>query len=148
MQNTVAEPADVSSVLGHFEGNDVVLFEDDSVSIHHCRFDPGLHVPPHDHRITAIIGVYEGAELNHFYVAGDTGLELKSTRRIETGEVLSMGPDAIHSVELGSPEASYAIHVYLGNLTTIDRTLYDWETTETYPYSRDKCDELLRHTAT
>ena len=43
--------------------------------------------------------------------------------RIETGEVLSMGPDAIHSVELGSPEASYAIHVYLGNLTNIERTL-------------------------
>lgn len=146
LQDAIDDPVSISSVLGHFEGDDVVLFEDDTVSIHHCRFDPGLHVPPHDHRMTAIIGVYEGAEVNHFYVNGDTGLRRKSTRRIETGEVLSMGPDTIHSVELGSAEESYAIHVYLGNLTTIDRTLYDWDTTDTYPYSRGKYIELLRHT--
>ena len=134
----------MSSVLGHFEGDDVILFEDDTVSIHHCRFDPGLHVPPHDHRMTAIIGVYEGAEVNHFYVSGESGLDRKSSKRIDTGEVLSMGPDAIHSVELGSPEASYAIHVYLGNLTNIDRTLYDWDTADTYPYTRQKYFELLK----
>ena len=47
--------------------------EDDTVSIWHCRFQPGTAVPPHDHQTSAVIGVYAGVERNDFFKAGDEG---------------------------------------------------------------------------
>ena len=147
VQNAVQDPRTLQVALGPFEGEDIVLYEDETISIQHCRFDPGLHVPPHDHRITAVIGVYEGGENNHFYVANEDGLVHKSTKKIMPGDVVSMGPEAIHSVEPGSDECGYAIHVYLGPLSSVERSLYEWETGAEYPYTKEKYNELLRHIA-
>jgi len=147
MEGAVRNPQAVSDSLGPFEGDDIVLYEDDTISIQHCRFDPGLHVPPHDHRITAIIGVFEGGEINHFYVVDENQLVLKTTKKVMPGDVISMGPEAIHSVEPGSDECGYAIHVYLGPLSDTERSLYDWDSGTEYRYTKDKYNELLRHTA-
>ena len=144
MQEAVRDPQAVSQYLHAFDGDDVILYEDETVSIQHCRFDPGLHVPPHDHRITAVIGVYEGGEVNHFYVRDENQLVRKTTKKVMPGDVISMGPEAIHSVEPGGDECGYAIHVYLGPLSDVERSLYDWESGAEYRYTREKYDELLR----
>src|SRR5210317_2051 len=68
MTDAFRDPAAIAAAMPEFENDDEVLFEDDSVSIWFVRFVPGLHVPPHDHQTTATIGVYEGAEDNHFYL--------------------------------------------------------------------------------
>jgi predicted metal-dependent enzyme (double-stranded beta helix superfamily) len=145
MTDAVSVPDALAKDLGPFEGDDIILFEDETVSIQHCRFDPGLHVPPHDHQIAAVIGVYEGGEVNHFHVVSDGKLVRRSTKEVLPGDIISMGSDAIHSVEAASDGCGYAIHVYLGPLSTVERSLYDWETGAAYRYSREKYDELLRH---
>ena len=147
MQEAVNDTQAVAAALGPFDGDDIILYEDETISIQHCRFDPGLHVPPHDHRITAIIGVYAGGEINHFYTAGDGPIKHKATKRVLPGDVVSMGPEAIHSVEAATGDCGYAIHVYLGPLSTVERSLYDWDSGAVYRYTRDKYDELLRHNA-
>lgn len=147
VQNAVQDPRTLQDALGPFEGDDIILYEDETVSIQHCRFDPGLHVPPHDHRIAAIIGVYEGGEINHFYTRDDHQLVRKKTKKVMPGDVISMGPEAIHSVEPGSKECGYAIHVYLGPLSDVERSLYDWESGTEYRYTKDQYKELLRRTA-
>ena len=147
MRDVVQDPQAVLEVLGPFEGDDIVLYEDETISIQHCRFDPGLHVPPHDHQITAVIGVYAGGEINHFYSADESGLVHKSTKSVLPGEIVSMGPDAIHSVESATDNCGYAIHVYLGPLSTVERSLYDWESGAEYRYTKAKYNEMLRHTA-
>ncbi len=137
----------ISRAMPEFENDDEVLFEDDSVSIWFVRFMPGLHVPPHDHQTTATIGVYEGAEDNHFYLREGGQLVHKSTRRVEPGDVIALKPDGIHSVEAANGKQSCGIHVYLARLTTIERSLFDWETGEAAPFSDDNYDRMKRMTA-
>ena len=134
----------VRAAMSGFSGEEEVLFEDDSVSIWYCGFDPLKHVPPHDHQTTATIGVYDGVENNHFYLAGENGLEHKSTKRVEPGDVIAIGPSAIHSVETADERVSYAIHVYLAPLTTIERSLFDWDSGTAMPFNDDNYARLER----
>ena len=110
MTEAFADPEAISAAMPDFDNDDEILFEDDSVSIWFVRFVPGLHVPPHDHQTTATIGVYEGAEDNHFYLREDGGLVHKSTRRVGPGDVIALKPDGIHSVEAadGKPSCCFS----------------------------------------
>ncbi|MDH3635911.1 MAG: hypothetical protein OES20_14515 [Gammaproteobacteria bacterium] len=147
MNEAFQNPQAIGSAMPEFENDDEVLFEDDSVSIWFVRFMPGLHVPPHDHQTTATIGVYEGAEDNHFYLREDGRLVHKSTKRVGPGDVIALKPDGIHSVEAANGKQSCAIHVYLAALTTIERSLFGWETGEATPFTDENYDRMKRLTA-
>jgi len=111
-----------------FEDDNVILFEDDHISIWFCRFQPKVKVPPHNHMMTAMIGVYDGIEENALYDADDQGnLTPRQIKHVHAGEVLRIAPDEIHGVTCVSDHPSEAIHVYLGPLTRVDRNLYDVE---------------------
>lgn len=105
---------------------DQILFEDDTVSVWRTSFDPGVSVPAHDHQMSAVISVYQGQERNDFFEADPNGgLRRSGEVVLEPGSVLSVGPSAIHSVTCISEEPALGLHVYLGNLTAVDRTLFD-----------------------
>ena len=144
MDKAFQDPESIRSAMPEYEKDDEVLFEDDTVSIWFVRFVPGLHVPPHDHQTTATIGVYEGAEDNHFYLHEDGQMVHKTTRRIAPGDVVSIKPEGIHSVEAANGENSLGIHVYLAALTTIERSLFDWDSGEARPFTDDNYDALKR----
>ncbi len=127
MTGALREPKAVQAAMAEFSGEEEILFEDDGLTVMYCGFDPAKHVPPHDHRMPVTIGVYAGGEVNHFYHADGRGLERKASRELGPGDVMQMGPEAIHSVETAGDAFSYAIHVYLGPLKHIDRALYDWD---------------------
>ena len=46
--------------------DDVIHFEDDSMTLYQSRFRANIAMPPHDHQMSAIIGLYQGAERNDF----------------------------------------------------------------------------------
>lgn len=144
LQSAVADPARVRAGMSHFEDNDVILHEDDAISIWHCRFMPGQTVPAHDHQMHATIGVYSGAERNDFYEADtDTGGMRKSGEVVlQAGHVLQIGPSAIHAVGCASEEPYLGIHVYLGALTTVDRSLFDTESGKVMPFSDENYHRL------
>lgn len=144
MEQAFQNPQAIRGAMPEFESDDEVLFEDDTVSIWFVRFAPGLHVPPHDHQTTAIIGVYDGAEDNHFYLHEAGRLVHKSSRRISPGDVISIKPDGIHSVEAASGEYSCAIHVYLARLTTIERSLFDWESGAACAFNDENYDAMKK----
>lgn len=146
MSAAFQDPQAIKDAMPAFD-DDEVLFEDDSVSIWFVRFVPGLHVPPHDHQTTATIGVYEGAEDNHFYLREGERLVHKTTRRVGPGDVIALKPDGIHSVEATDGAHSCGIHVYLARLTTIERSLFDWETGAARPYTDANYDLMKRTTA-
>ena len=147
MNDAFRDPAAIAAAMPVFENDDEILYEDDSVSIWFVRFVPGLHVPPHDHQTTATIGVYEGAEENHFYLCEPGALVHKTSRRVGTGDVVALKPDGIHSVEAADGKPSCGIHVYLARLSTIERSLFDWETGVATPFTDDNYDLLKRETA-
>lgn len=142
MEEAFADPETVAGNLPHFADDDVVLYEDNHISIWHCRFQPGMAVPPHDHQVSATIGVYTGVERNSFYKAGDQGVELSSNVEVKPGEVLSIGPSAIHSVECTSDEPCCGIHVYGGPLTRVERNLFDLSAGETLPFTDETYERL------
>ena len=147
MTGAFSDPAAIQAAMPEFENDDEVLFEDDSVSIWFVRFVPGLHVPPHDHQTTATIGVYAGAEDNHFYLREGGRLVHKSSKRVGPGDVIALKPDGIHSVEAANNRASCGIHVYLAKLTTIERSLFDWDSGEARPFNDENYEQMKRVSA-
>lgn len=138
LKDTVEAPQWVSETIPTFEEDDVILFEDDTVSIWHCRFVAGQSVPPHDHQMVPTIAVYQGAERNAMWVRNDAGgIDKKTEIVVKAGDVLQVGPTAIHSVARDGDTDSCAIHVYLGKLTTVDRSLFDVKTGEEMRFNDD-----------
>jgi predicted metal-dependent enzyme (double-stranded beta helix superfamily) len=144
MRDTFADPDAIRDAMAGYTGEEMLLFEDESISVWYCGFDPARHVPPHDHQTTAIIGVYAGEEINHFYRPADDRLEHRSSHRLLPGNVLRIAPEDIHSVETANSQWSYGIHVYLAPLTTIERSLFDWESGAAEPLTDERFDALTK----
>ncbi len=87
--------------------DEIMLFEDDTVSVWICRFDPCTVVPPHEHKMNAFIGVFKGREKNHFFISDANGLKYPSTQIIAAGQMISIGTLALHPVVREGEEASY-----------------------------------------
>lgn len=138
LENFVMDLDAVVQGMPDFVNNDVILFEDDTISIWHCRFMSGTSVPPHDHQMMASIAVYRGVERNDFYLNSADNVLRKSGEVVApAGKVVAMGPDAIHTVSCVSEEPSCGIHVYLGNLTNVSRSLFDVDNNEELPFTDD-----------
>ncbi|PRZ44611.1 hypothetical protein [Tritonibacter scottomollicae] len=146
LEQAVAAPADMQAAMPEFADNDVILHEDETVSIWHCRFLPGQTVPAHDHQMLATIGVYSGAERNDFYEADleSGGIRKSSEVILSAGNVLQIGPSAIHAVGCASERPCLGIHVYLGALTQVERSLFDTEKGETLRFSDENYQRMTR----
>lgn len=145
LQKAVQDPQLTWSGMPAFENDETILFEDDSISIWHCRFQPGHTVPAHDHQMRATIAVYHGAERNDFFEKMPSG-ELKRSETVEVtaGDVLQIKPDAVHAVGCASQEPCCGIHVYQGNLTQVERSLFDTDSNLAMPYSKENYARLTR----
>ena len=107
LQDFVRDPEQAAACCPDFEDNDVILFEDETVSVWFCRFLPGQSVPPHNHLMSATIGVFRGIERNDVFTRSDTGnLEQAEQTEVGAGEVIQLPADAIHGVTCVSDTAS------------------------------------------
>lgn len=107
------------------------LFEDETVSIMLVHAPPHVAQPPHDHGVSVVIGGYAGVELHRLFRRTDTGatpIEASGDAAIGRGDVLTLGTRAVHAIDAAGPEWSSAVHVYLGQLSTIERSLFHPET--------------------
>lgn len=121
----VEDPKTAKENVPEYEEDDVILYEDDNISIWFCRFQPDVTVPPHDHQMSATIAVYSGIERNNFYERNGDQLTPSGQVDLEAGQVIQIAPDEVHGVTCASQEPSCAIHVYMGNLTIVERSLFD-----------------------
>ena len=136
LEDVISDPAAIAATLPAFAEEEALLFEDDAISIWHCLYHPGHKIPPHDHQMPAMIAVYRGREQNDFYEADPAGGVRKSSEVVlNAGDTLSIGPSAIHTVECIGDGACQGFHVYLGNLTEVDRSLFDVVARERLPFT-------------
>ena len=143
LQDFVRDPEQAAARCNDFEDNDVILFEDETVSVWFCRFLPGQSVPPHNHLMSATIGVFRGIERNDVFTRSDTGnLEQAEQTEVGAGEVIQLPADAIHGVTCVSDTASEAVHVYLGALSKIDRSLFDIQSNEELAFTDEAYERL------
>jgi predicted metal-dependent enzyme (double-stranded beta helix superfamily) len=107
-----------------------LLISTPQLTVYHITLSPRIHYPPHEHRMPAMIGLYQGMETSFSYRRD--GRALVHTQRHDHAApcVAALPADVIHSVVNMGGARSAAIHVYFGDLTAAERSLWDLELRE------------------
>ncbi|MEP3199117.1 MAG: hypothetical protein ABJO57_14670 [Lentilitoribacter sp.] len=124
--------------------DEILLFEDDTVSIWSCMFDPQFIMPAHEHKMEVHIGAVTGFEKNIMFEKNGNSLEHTETKIVSPGEILSIHEDAIHAVSARGEKHSHALHVYMGPLTKVKRDLFEWETGQAVTFSEENFESMKR----
>ncbi len=141
----VAEPGAIIAELGALgKGRSEQLFADEGLTISNIIWGTQMWVPPHDHTMWAVIGVYQGQEDNTFWRDEEAGLKQMGGVSMRSGDVRKLGADAIHSVRNPSIQLTGAIHVYGGDFfgAIPNRHSWDAETLERGPYDYEYINSL------
>lgn len=140
----IREPAQIFAATSDETGDETLYFEDDTVSIWRCRFQPNIMMPPHEHCLKVLIGTYSGGEKSILYERSADGLKEVDTVVAHAGEVIALDKDAIHAVTTQDDQPSDAIHVYLGPLMKLERDLFDWESGKAVNFTLENFDAMKR----
>jgi len=122
LAGAVARPSDVESALPLHRAEIERLHAAAELTVIKVVWAPGMTIPPHDHRMWAAIGIYAGQEDNALYRRSGTSIEQSGGRRLEEGDVVLLGDDAIHSVTNPRAGLTGAIHVYGGDFFGVARS--------------------------
>jgi predicted metal-dependent enzyme (double-stranded beta helix superfamily) len=131
---TLERAGPVAERLGRSEGGLEVLFNSPELTVLNVVWAPLMSLYPHDHRMWAVIGIYGGGEDNTLFRRSPHGLVKSGTKAVREGEVLSLGPDAIQSVDNPMTRLTGAIHVYGGDFINQSRSQWDPGTLQEQPY--------------
>lgn len=135
LDRALARAGNVADALPATVAEFAPLYVADDLSIMKFVWGPGQAIPPHDHRMWAVNGIYGGAEENVFYRRAGGGIVEAGGRRIGPGESAMLGSDAIHAVT--NPDArgcTGSIHVYGGDFLRTTRSMWDPETNVERPH--------------
>ncbi|MBT8460197.1 MAG: hypothetical protein KJN60_11050 [Boseongicola sp.] len=130
MRRVMSDPAGVMAALGEpTEPGITPLYQSRDLTIVNLAWKPSTTIPPHNHEMWAVIGIYGGREDNIFWRRikdHPQGLiEAAGARALSTGDVCPMGRDIIHSVTNPIPRLTAALHVYGGDFFEAERS--EWE---------------------
>ncbi len=139
----VSDPAAVLAGLGEpKEAGVATLYHSDRLTVLNVVWGPLMTVPPHNHEMWAVIGVYCGREDNLFWrrFAGDDGgpqIEAAGATSIATGMAEPLGRDIVHSVTNPVEKLTGGIHVYGGDFYGTARLEWDSESHRQRPFDFD-----------
>lgn len=139
----VSDPASLITALGEPERAGVYpLYESPDVTVINFVWAPHMTFAPHDHKMFAVIGVYNGREDNVYWRrVGDRGvpgdIEAAGAESLGIGQVATLGPDIIHSVANPLGKLTASVHVYGGDFFNppTERSQWDHETLQREPWN-------------
>jgi predicted metal-dependent enzyme (double-stranded beta helix superfamily) len=140
LARAVDDPRVVADALRPGGGGLRVLHNSADLTVLNVVWPAGMTLLPHDHRMWAAIAVYEGREDNTFFRrAPDDRARLvdSGAKVLETGDVLLLGDDAIHSVHNPLDCLTAAIHVYGGDFVRAPRSQWGPGERVEQPYDLD-----------
>ena len=143
MADTVADPVRVAADLPAVEGEDFVVAHDEAMAVYVVRQTPDTAGPPHDHRMTAVVGMVEGVEVHRLFRHEGERVAFEREARVSAGEVIVLDPDDVHAIANPDPTPSYGLHVYLGDLVTGERTLWSPDGGDKQPFSVEAYDRYV-----
>lgn len=135
LDRALTDASDVAAALPAERAELEVLYAADDLTVLKMVWAPSMTIPPHDHRMWAVNGIYAGGEDNAFFRRGpDGGLVPAGGRRIGEAESAMLGRDVIHAVTNPRAHAcTGSIHVYGGDFMHQPRSMWDAETLEEGP---------------
>jgi hypothetical protein len=116
LRRALADPA--AALLSFGEPNQSgyePIYRSAALTVVNAGWRPGLSLPPHDHGMWSVTGVYTGVEANTLWVEAGDGLTASGKRRLEAGQVLSLGAADIHSVSNPGRHFTGAVQIYGGD---------------------------------
>jgi predicted metal-dependent enzyme (double-stranded beta helix superfamily) len=135
----VSDPVSLLRQLGEPNKAAVhVLHQAPDLTVLNVIWAPKQVTLPHDHRVSAVIGMYGGREDNMFWrrILNPTKFQIEAAggQALGQGDVVVLGRDVIHSVINPLAKISGAIHVYDGDFLAMQRSMWDSETLVEQPY--------------
>jgi len=139
----VANPGNVLAGLGEPSQAGVTpLYQSDKLTVLNVVWGPLMNVPPHNHEMWAVIGVYTGREDNIFWrrIEEETGvtIEAAGATSLSSRDAEPLGRDIIHSVVNPVDRLTGAIHVYGGDFFGVERSEWDAETHVEQPFDFER----------
>jgi len=123
LTRAVARPAEAADALRPEVGGLRMLYRSVGLTVVDAAWAPGMRLMPHDHRMWAVIGVYQGAEDNEFFRRGtDRPLVESGGRRLAAGDVVVLGESTIHAVANPTSGLTGGLHVYGGDFVAQPRS--------------------------
>jgi len=113
---------------------DAPLYRSAELTVLNVSLRPGMLSIPHDHRMWAVIGIYQGEETNTFYRRGEAGLEESNHRTVHAGEAILLGADVVHAIENPLDRPTLGLHVYGGDLIGEARSMWSPHDGKEHPY--------------
>ncbi len=129
----ISDPAALVRGIGEPDKAGVqVLYKSPDLTVLNLLWAPRQITLPHNHRMSAAIGMYAGREDNIFWrrVPDPAKFQIEAAggEALGAGDVTLLGPDIVHSVINPLSRISAAIHVYDGNFMEIERSMWNAET--------------------
>ncbi|WP_458792306.1 hypothetical protein [Yoonia sp. MH D7] len=144
LQQYVSDPAPIIDATPSGGDDEIMLFEDENLSIWWCRFQPHITMPPHEHKLEVHIATYSGGEKNILFKRESGKLRHDKTHVVQTGEVFTLDEDGLHAVVGNGDKPSLSLHVYMGPLSKLKRDLFDWATGEPLTFTMENFDRMKR----
>jgi predicted metal-dependent enzyme (double-stranded beta helix superfamily) len=94
--------------------------------------------------MTVFIGVFEGCEEQRFWKRTDDGIEATPGRSLEAGDILSLGVQAIHAINAPIGQPARAVHVYLGDIYDVERSVFHPGSLVEHAMTSERYDEFCR----
>jgi predicted metal-dependent enzyme (double-stranded beta helix superfamily) len=136
LDRAIDDPAALLRGVGEPQkGGLKALHRSPQLTILNIVWSPQLQLPPHDHNMWALIGIYTGREDNIFWERRDASLAATRAAAIGRGDVIALPTDVIHSVSNPIGKLTGAIHIYGGDFFAGGRTEWDPETLAPRPWS-------------
>ncbi|WP_425404125.1 hypothetical protein [Hwanghaeella sp.] len=129
----VSDPSSVVRVMGsEAKAGIVPLYRSESLTIMHFTWAPYMTLPPHNHNMFSVVGLYSGREDNLFWRRTEGAIEVAGGQSLGAGQVATLGRDIIHSVVNPLDKKTAAFHVYGGDFLAPDdhRSQWNHETLE------------------
>jgi len=135
----VSEPASLLRRIGEPDKPAVqVLHDAPDLTVFNVVWAPKFVTRPHNHEMSAVIGIYGGREdnLNWRRVPNPPRFQIEAAggEALGDGDAVILGRDIIHSVINPLEKLSGAIHVYDGPFLTTPRSMWNPETLTEQPY--------------
>ena len=134
LDRALAKSDVITATLPAKEAEFALLYSSPDLSILKFVWGPSMVIPPHNHLMWAVNGIYCGAEDNVFYRRMAGGLVESGGRRLGAAESATLGREVIHAVT--NPDArkcTGSIHIYGGDYLHKQRSIWDAETHEERP---------------